>query len=504
MGLGHIVKKFRFEILIFIVEFVYMILELVASRVLSPYFGNSNLVWTSVIGIILLSSSIGNFVGGKIADKENKERNLKFVLLGSSAFILLTAIIQENVFKGLANSIYSTSIGSIITTLVLFFIPSMLIGFISPIVLKLKLESIEVAGRTAGRLNAIATIGGITGTFIGGFLLIPNIVSAYILYILVIVLICLIPIVDLKFKTWTNIAVSALLITSITLLAVNINSNQSNADKVLKGYINCSVTYDTEYGHVQIYNENVGINQVRYLKVNNGFESATYTDYSRRYKLVYNYTKYYDLMFLSDIDINNTLMIGGGGYSYPEHYISSYPDKSMDVVEIDSKITELAKKYFYLDELIKEFDLNKTKRLDLINQDGRVYLNKNQEKYDAILNDAFYGSTPIATLTTIEAILHIKNSLNERRLYLTNVISSLEGDNSKFLKAQVNTLQQVFNNVYSIPCKSTSNLSVVQNVMVIATDDEISFDGVYKVILSQDEIILTDDYCPVEQLAPKY
>jgi hypothetical protein len=167
----------------------------------------------------------------------------------------------------------------------------MLIGFISPIVLKLKLENIDVAGRTAGKLNAIATIGGITGTFVGGFLLIPNIVSSYILYMLVITLACIVPIVDLKFKSWTNIVVSTLLIISTILLSINITINERNAEKVLNGDINCIVTYDTEYGNVRIYNNNEGIDQIRLLRIDDGYESATFTDYNRRYELVYEYTK---------------------------------------------------------------------------------------------------------------------------------------------------------------------------------------------------------------------
>ena len=58
-------KKYRFELIIFVIEAICMIVELIASRLLSPYFGNSNIVWTSVIGIILLSSSIGNYLGRK-------------------------------------------------------------------------------------------------------------------------------------------------------------------------------------------------------------------------------------------------------------------------------------------------------------------------------------------------------------------------------------------------------------------------------------------------------
>ena len=72
-------KKYRLETVLFIVNAIYMILELIASRLLSPYFGSSNLVWTSIIGIILLSNSVGNFIGGKIADKDCSKKNLKLI-----------------------------------------------------------------------------------------------------------------------------------------------------------------------------------------------------------------------------------------------------------------------------------------------------------------------------------------------------------------------------------------------------------------------------------------
>ena len=73
-------KKYRLEVVIFIINAIYMILELIASRLLSPYFGNSNMVWTSVIGIILLSTSVGNYIGGIIADKRNNSTNVKIIL----------------------------------------------------------------------------------------------------------------------------------------------------------------------------------------------------------------------------------------------------------------------------------------------------------------------------------------------------------------------------------------------------------------------------------------
>lgn len=93
-------------------------------------------------------------------------------------------------------------------------------------------------------------------------------------------------------------------------------------------------------------------------------------------------------------------------------------------------------------------------------------------------------------------------SLNKNGVYLTNIISSLEGKNSKFLKAEVNTLKQVFKNVYIVPCNYTNDTEQVQNNMIIATDSDIIYENTYNYNLAEDEIILTDDYCPIDTLIP--
>lgn len=174
----------------------------------------------------------------------------------------------------------------------------------------------------------------------------------------------------------------------------------------------------------------------------------------------------------------------------------------MDVVEIDGEITEIAKKYFYLDKLIKDYKIEENHRLNLITADGRTYLNENTKKYDAILNDAFSGSSPAKTLTTKEAVDKIKAGLNENGMYLTNIISSLNGKDSKFINAEVNTLKTVFKNVYVIPCNTTDE-NKVQNNMVIATDDILEFENAVDLKMNEEKIVLTDDYCPVDTLIPQ-
>lgn len=496
-------KKYRFEIILLVVDAIAMILELVASRVLSPYFGNSNLVWTSVIGIILLSGSIGNYFGGKLADQKNVNDNLKKILGISAVTVFIIPLIQSYIVTNIAISISDIRIGAILATIALFFAPSLLMGLLTPMIVKLKLESLDTAGQVSGRINAIATIGGITGTFLGGFFLIPNFGSVHILFVLALILLGLIVLVDFKFNKQTVIILIIMAIISLGLMGIYMTTNQQNAKLVLQGKKGVIASFDTQYGRVLIYNAERNGESVRILNIDSGYESATYVDGNKWNQLVFEYTKFYDLMFKANIDVQDTLLIGGAGYQYPKYFISNYEDKNMDVVEIDGEITEIAKEYFYLDKLIKEYNTEENNRLNLITEDGRTYLNKNTKKYDAILNDAFSGNSPAKTLTTTEAVQKIKESLNENGLYLTNIISSLEGTDSKFLRAEVNTLKQVFKNVYIIPCEGSSDLEQTQNNMVIATDDDLKLENVYEISIEDDEIVLTDDYCPVDTLIPQ-
>ncbi len=489
-------KKYKFEFIVLMVNIVYMILELIASRLLSPYFGNSTIVWTSVIGIILLSSSIGNYIGGIIADKQKLQNTIKLTLLLSGIFVFIIPLVQSYLLNFLSLTIDNIKIGAILSTIFLFFVPSMLIGFISPIITKIKLQNLDNAGKITGKISAIATFGCILGDFIGGFYLIPTFGSNAILYFLAIVLLVLILFVE-KPSLKTSVVVFIFAVINFSLFGSQITYNNECSSKVLAAEPNASVNYDTQYGHAIIYNNEAGT--IRCLNIDGGNESATYLSDDKKYELVYTYTKYYDLMFHSKIEITDTLMIGGAGFSYPKYYISHFKEKNMDVVEIDEKVIELANEYFLLDTLIEEFDAINTKRLNIIADDGRTYLNKNLKKYDAILNDAFAGNKPAETLTTLEAIQKIYDSLNPGGMYLTNIIASATAEKSDFLKAEIRTLQEVFKYVYVVPCNISRDLSVLQNFMVIATDQKLSFDNSVIFDIS-DAIILTDDFSPIEKL----
>ena len=307
-------KKYKYEIIIFTVDAICMILELIASRLISPYFGNSNLVWTSVIGIILLSSSIGNYVGGIIADKKNVSKNLKLILILSTISIFAIPIIQRQILTFISKMISSIKIGAVLATITLFFIPSLMMGLLTPIIVKLKLESINSAGKVAGKINAIATIGGIFGTFLGGFFLIPNYGSIHILYVLTIIVALLVLLVEFNMKSKSNIITLVIIIASIFQMVNSIKTNNQNGEQVLEGTLKTKddyVSYDTQYGRVLIYNTKRDGENVRILDIDSGYESATFTDEGKEYELVFPYTKFYNLMFRANIEIKDTMLIGG-------------------------------------------------------------------------------------------------------------------------------------------------------------------------------------------------
>ena len=342
------IKEYKLEIILFFVEAIYMILELLASRVLSPYFGSSNIVWTAVIGIILLSGSMGNYIGGKIADKKGDlAEKLKGIIVTAGIFVLLIPIVQDVILEAIKGLNLDIRIGAIISTLILFFIPNLFIGFIIPIILKMRLTSVEDTGKVTGRTYAISTLGGIVGTFFGGFVLVPNFGSIQILLIIPILLFVLAICVDAKFSIKKDVIQIISTIIAICFLVFYSGSNSINAKRVLDGELNVTVSYDTQYGRVLIKNLTYYGDDIRLMNIGIGYESATFLDPNKKYDLVFDYLEKYDLMFESNEEISSCLMIGGAGYGYPKYYISHFPDKKMDVVEIDGKITEIAKQYFY-------------------------------------------------------------------------------------------------------------------------------------------------------------
>ena len=170
------IKSYKLEIIVFICGAMTMILELVAARVLSPYVGSSNLIWTSIIGIMLICMSLGYWVGGKLADKEQNIKDLSQFIWITAIAISLIPILETIIVNGLA-TIWSEQliVVAIISSTFLFGIPSFMLATVSPICVKLKNNEEMQVGTVSGKISSISTIGSIFGTFFAGFVLIPQI-----------------------------------------------------------------------------------------------------------------------------------------------------------------------------------------------------------------------------------------------------------------------------------------------------------------------------------------
>src|SRR3989344_6130495 len=214
--------------------------------------------------------------------------------------------------------------------------------------------------------------------------------------------------------------------------------------------------------------------------------------------LVFDYTKFYRLFGYFVPNPANVLMIGGGAYTYPHDFIKNYPDAKMDVVEIDPGMTDIARKYF---------GLNDEKNLAIYHQDARIYLNENKKKYDVIFGDAFNSASAIPfQLTTKEAVQKEYEALKDGGAIMVNILSAIDGEKGKFARAEYATYKAVFPQTFLFAVQDTGDADKTQNIMLVALKSEKISDKETAKFLSQawnkpiadDMQVLTDDFAPVE------
>ena len=429
-----------------------MILELVGSRIIAPSVGTSIYVWTSLISIILGSLSIGYWLGGKIADKKPSDKYLAIILFLASIFVLLIVLIKTTVFSVLQEAIYDLRLRAIMAVLALFSVPSVLLGMVTPYAVKLKLHTIKYSASTVGNLYAISTIGSIVGTVAAGFFLFAFIGSTKILILLSLLLLMISSLVHFK----SLLLGKGFLLILIVFLFWRVDQISLQYEK------NGFIEKDSTYNNIYVFDSKDPLTRqpIRLLQMGRLMHSGKYVNSE---ELLFEYTKYYDLAEIFNPKIEKVLMIGGGAYSYPKAFLLKYPDKNMDVVEIDPELKEIAEKYF---------ELKDDPRLAIYHEDGRVFLNQVDKKYDAILIDAFGHDYIPFHLATKEAVEKMYNSLTPHGVVVTNIISSLIGPKSKVLQSQYKTYASTFPNIYVFPVYIATDMYENQNIILIAAKSQ--------------------------------
>jgi spermidine synthase len=211
-------------------------------------------------------------------------------------------------------------------------------------------------------------------------------------------------------------------------------------------------------------------------------------------------------------------MFGGAAYSFPKYFLRHNTEGTIDVVEIDPETTATARKYF---------NLKDDPRMNIIHDDARIFLNyavkDRKGEYDAIYNDAFSSACAMSpTMATIEAVREVYDLLDEDGVYIVNSISSLEGEESIFFRAEYKTISRVFDGVYVFYVRPGIGSDSVQNIMIVATKDDRDIEEIRssyaknggdkdilalmdnywdREIRTDDVAVLTDDYSPVTYYA---
>src|SRR3989344_4513840 len=494
----NLLKKIsRLEIIVFVSGAVVMVLELIGSRILAPNLGTSIFVWTALIGIILGALSVGYCLGGSLSKKNPKLSVLAAIILVAGVLILSITVLKEPVLK-LALPL-GVKAGSVVATLMLFTLPSIVMGMVSPYAIRLKVQTVEGSGSAAGILYAISTMGSIFGTFLAGFYLIPTFSSTQILLGLGAVMALTALIGGLRLQP-----LAVLVIVGILGIGTSLVPSQ---------YVYES---DSAYNHIRVLDTiltETGA-RVRVLLLATEAHSILNLDSN---DLIAQYHQLYQLDNLFAPKIQRALTLGAGAYIAPQNFLERYPTAEMTVVEIDPAVTEVARQYFNLAE---------TNRLTTVHQDARLFLNDVKEKYEIIYGDAFasYYSIPFQ-LTTVEALRRVSDALTDDGVFVLNVISGLEGETALFFSAEYKTLAQIFPQLYVFPTRfyrPDQNLQTPQNIVIFATKnservtlesllklgDEAQREQITKLIdptaLKLPDVgLLTDEFAPVDYYVSK-
>jgi spermidine synthase len=514
-----------------------LILEIVAGRLLAPFIGVSLYTWTSIIGVVLAGISLGNYAGGRVADRWGSIRTLALIVFaGGLTSILVLPLLELAADRSAFRLECSSGLGSLLgplctphvaimfkivsLTTVIFFLPAFVLGMISPVVVRLTLSSLRTSGNTVGKIYAFSTFGSIVGTFLAGFFLIATFGTRMIVLGvgLVLVLIALITaLLGLRLRrplgeSASGTASTAWVILSCSLLlaALLVTIDRKNA-------LATTCNKETDYFCIRVYDQEHTPGRVlRTLVLDHLIHSYTALDDPTFYE--YAYVKVYaeltDYVARSRPNFR-TAFIGGGGYTLPRGIEVAYSEASIDVFEIDPGVTQIA---------YEMMGISPDTRIDSYNFDARLMFDQLQggPKYDLVFGDAFNDLSVPYHLTTREFNQKVRNLLNDDGFYMINVIDKFQG--GQFLPSFVRTMKLVFPHVYIMssgtPWNSLS--SFANTYVVVGTATPLDFDRLRQVrgqgfggsqvtnvmpVEQMEEwlkyapgVVLTDDYAPADNL----
>jgi spermidine synthase len=511
--------------------------EIAASRVLAPFFGNSLFVWGALIGVVLAGLSVGYWAGGALADRLPATQLLLSMMTLGALLVLAIPFVDTPVLETIVAWDPGPRLNPLLAAVVLFGIPSVVFATVTPIAVRLLSRSVTSVGRTAGRLFAISTAGSIVGTFATAFFLIPAFGTNQLLGQAATALLAAVALVALVERLRIAAAVAAVaavgaLFASFSLATVGqdrlTGASARNWSPVYRdvGEADATVDYgqegfdvvfrrDTQYHRLAVVEDG----ESRYLRFDNSFQSGMFIDdpFTPRFA----FAEHFHLGPAYRPGARTMLVVGLGGGDAVKRLWRDFPGLQLHAVEIDPVVVDVAYRFF---------ELPRDERIGVDVGDGRRFLNRDERQWDVIALDAYFSDSIPFHLTTREFLELVKSRLAPGGVVVANVIGALEGPRSRLFRSFYRTYRSVFPTVLVHPVIEGADgpdaLEQLRNVMVVASDSaapqadfvlerwrengpsaegapdlENALGNRYDVeVETADVPLLTDDYAPTDSL----
>ena len=479
-----------------------MAVELGASRLLAPYFSSSQIVWTIIIGTIMIAMALGNIWGGRSADKDPNPDKLYARLLVAAVWIAAIPLVGKYIILGISGLLVLTVsnhflvLAAFIACMVIFVYPLFLLGTVTPSLVKYTVDSLDDSGSTVGTLGAFNTIGSILGTFLPTFVTIPAVGTAITFLIFSGVLLVLSLVYFISKQSGKRICALAVV---LFLLCSVFGHSDSFA------FWETDLAYEGEsiYNYLQvketdsrvILSTNV-LFGVQSVKMKENGLTGMYYDYALA------------APFLAGVmqkdAVSDVLILGMGTGTFASQCKKYFSGAvNIEGVEIDQKITDLAGDYFDL-----------PKEIPVTTYDGRAYLQAVDKTYDVIMVDAYQDITIPFQMSSVEFFSEVKSHLKPNGVMVVNMNMKSDGEDS--INAYLSdTIASVFDQVYTADVKNNTNrelfasdnpemISLMAEGASSEADKELAamMDTVAEAMVAYEpgERILTDDKAPVELL----
>jgi len=422
-----------------------MSLEMIGSRMLAPYFGNSIFVWGSLISVVLAALSLGYWLGGIAADRWPRFSVLATMIAIPGVIIALLPFVYPGLNRGIADGNMGARLGPLVSCLILFLVPSVFLGTISPFAVRLQARAVASVGSTAGGLYAVSTAGSIVGTLLTTFYLIAVAGVASIVHGLGLTLLLVAAGIFLGGRRVTQAGITVLCAALLlTAMIWHTRTQAAEAGLILQ--------QDSFYNHIKLAEDGTQ----RYMDFENLRQSAMLL--KDPWELRLRYTRFLSLAMTLVPEPKRVLVLGLGGGSFPKKLHRDFPNVIVDVVDIDPEVIAIAKRYFQVPE---------DDRLHLFAMDARRFIQETKATYDVIYLDAYNSDTIPFHLTTREFYAEIRSRLAPGGVVVSNIIGTLRGSQSAFFRTMYRTLSESFATVYTVPTYDQSAGWILGDINII-------------------------------------